>query len=138
MPDAVAWTEDLREALLAAARLASPRELVAVLGGDCGADTTSVTAFVEVQNVARGDDRFGVDPGAFAAVEQQLRRRGCAFVGFAHSHPRGAAAPSARDRDELWSGCVQLIVAGDDVRAYWLDRARAVHALPLRLEEPVR
>lgn len=138
MPDAVAWTEDLREALLAAARLASPRELVAVLGGDCGADTTSVTAFVEVENVARGDGRFGVDPGAFAAVEQQLRRRGCTFVGFAHSHPRGAAAPSARDRDELWSGCVQLIVAGDDVRAYWLDRARAVHALPLRLEEPVR
>ena len=138
MPDAVAWTEDLREALLDAARLASPREVVAVLGGDCGADTTSVTAFVEVENVARGDDRFGVDPGAFAAVEQQLRRRGCAFVGFAHSHSRGVAAPSARDRDELWSGCVQLIVAGDDVRAYWFDRARVIHALPLRLEEPVR
>lgn len=138
MPDAVAWTEDLREALLAAALRASPREFVAVLGGSCGADATSVTAFIEVDNIARSDDRFGVDPWAFAAAEQRLRRRGCAFVGFAHSHPRGAAAPSARDRDELWSGCVQMVVAGDDVRAYWLDRARVVHALPLRLEEPVR
>jgi len=135
MPDHVACPEDLRAALLRAADAARPRELVAALGGRRGDRVTCVTEFVELGNVARTDDAFTVDPATFAAAEQQLRSRGCSFVGFAHSHPRGVAAPSARDRAELWTGCVQLIAAGGDLRAFWLDPQRSVRTLPLRTAE---
>ena len=129
MPDEVGWKEVLRAALVRAGRAAHPREFAAVLGGDRGGRATWVSCFVEVPNTARCADAFAVEPPAFAAAERELRRRGCAFVGFAHSHPRGVAAPAARDRAELWTECVQVITSADDVRAYWLDARRTAHAL---------
>ncbi|MGC6486198.1 MAG: Mov34/MPN/PAD-1 family protein [Planctomycetota bacterium] len=137
MPDEVAWTEGVRSELLRAVAACRPRELVAVLGGRCAGRAASVTAFVEVPNVAPADDSFAVEPAAFAAAERSLRRAGCAFVGFVHSHPNGSAAPSERDRAELWPCCLQLIAAGGDLRAYWLDEARVLHPLPGRVAEAV-
>lgn len=131
MPDELVWTEAVREDLLRAASAAAPGECAAVLGGEPGRDRTAITELIEVPNAARSDDAFVVDPADFARAQQALEGLGAAFVGFAHSHPRGAAAPSMRDCAELWTGCVHLIAADQQVRAFWLDRERVVHALPL-------
>lgn len=85
-----------------------------------------MSAFEPLGNVAANDDCFTVDAANFAAAEAALRARGVAWLGFAHSHARGAPAPSAIDRRELWRDCVQLIVAGDEVRAFWFSGERCV------------
>ncbi len=131
MADEIALTDAARRALLVAAREAAPRECAAVLGGARGARRTAVTDVLPVPNVAARDDRFEVSPESFFTAEQELARRGREFVGFAHSHPRGACAPSSRDRETLWSGCVQLITDGEVVRAFRIDGERTVHPLPL-------
>ena len=138
MPDELLWTEGAREALLGLARAAAPRECAAVLGGRCDGATTYVTDVTALVNRASGDDAFAVDEREFLRSSRALADRGRTFVGFAHSHPRGSAAPSQRDRDQLWTGCVQLITDGDEVRAFWLDPRRAVHALPLDVTEAAR
>ena len=75
---------------------------------------------------------------AAAALSAASARRGRAFVGFAHSHPGGACAPSMRDRETLWPDCVQLITDGADVRAFRLGRDGAVHPLTLLAAEARR
>lgn len=130
MLDEIVWTGDARNALLRCARAAAPRECAALLGGARDGTAVTVTELVELANVATTDDAFEVTPAAFAAAENALRERGAELVGFAHSHPSGACAPSARDRAELWTGCVQAITDGDAVQAFWLTADRAV--LPMR------
>ncbi len=134
MVDEIALCGSARDALLRAARAAAPRECTAVLGGD----RASVTDVVTVPNVAAAADRFEVAPADFLAAERELARRGRAFVGFAHSHPGGACAPSTRDRETLWPDCVQLITDGADVRAFRLGRDGAVHPLKLLAAEARR
>ena len=110
-PARVAIAEAALRAFERAAAAAWPREAVAVLGGHDRGDTVEVTAVVPIDG-AGADDGFAVPPAAFARAEAALRAAGAAWRGFAHSHPRGAAAPSRRDRRELWRGCVQVIVGG--------------------------
>lgn len=115
-------TATVERELVALARAAAPREMVAVLGGDGAA----VHTVLPLPNTVGADDAFQVDPIAFARAERRLRRAGARFVGFAHSHPRGSALPSARDRRELWPGCLQVIVGlggtAPTVRAFRLER----------------
>lgn len=138
MPDELLWTEDARAALLALARAAAPRECAALLGGHRDGGATCITDVEALANRAAGDDAFAVGSREFLRAEGALAARGLTFLGFAHSHPRGAAAPSARDRAELWTGCVQLITDGSQVRAFWLDERRAVRPLPLGSAEAAR
>ena len=135
MGEDVVWTKDVRDRLLDAAEAAAPRECAVVLGGTRAGSQTSVTDLVPVANFAFDGDSFVVAPEAFARAEHTLRGRGLTFLGFAHSHPEGAPAPSLRDRAELWTGCLQLIVAGSRVRAYRLDRDRTPHVLTLKMQE---
>ncbi|MCK5943140.1 MAG: Mov34/MPN/PAD-1 family protein [Planctomycetes bacterium] len=122
-------------ALRAGARRAAPREFVAALGGHEAGGDVRVTAVVALPNVALDDDAFEVEPTSFLAAEATLRARGAPFVGFAHSHPVGACAPSARDLAQLWPDCVQLITDGEQVRAYRIDRRRRAQPLPCRVAE---
>ena len=135
MVDDVVWTGDVRDRLLRAAAAAAPRECVVVLGGTRAGSRASVTDLVPVANAAFGGDSFAVAPEAFARAEDTLRGRGLTFLGFAHSHLEGAPSPSLRDRAELWTGCLQLIVAGSQVRAYLLDRDRTPHVVTLTMQE---
>lgn len=122
-----------------AAANAWPDEAVALLGGRTAGGTTTVDRCVPIPGAGRRDG-FVVDPPAFLAAEAELRRAGASFVGFAHSHPGGAAMLSAQDRAELWPRCVQ-IVAGSLARgtwtaaAFWLDEG-AVTSLPVEIEPP--
>jgi len=124
-----------RAAIERACRAAWPREVVALLGGNGGDVGPWRVDAVEVLADARtSGDAFDVDAVAFARGEHALRERGRRFVGFVHSHPGGAAAPSVRDRQQLWSDCVQMIAAtdGDGVtlRAFRL-RGERVEPLPI-------
>ena len=119
----------VRRAIARAVAAAHPREMVGAVAGASADDGAIITAFEPLPNVAGGEDRFGVDPLAFAAVEAGLRDRGHALLGFVHSHPDGSAEPSATDRRELWRDCLQLIVSADDrLRAFRLD-GDGVHEL---------
>lgn len=126
-------------AIAAAMAAAWPREIVALLGGPAGGSGL-VTTIVPVPNVADDDDAFAVRAADFAAGEHRLRAAGATWLGFVHSHPRSAAAPSRADHAALWRDCLQLIAAGDgrtrfDLRAFrWT--ASTCAALPLRTAGP--
>ena len=101
----------LREELLARARAAAPREACGVMLGARAGDRTAVRAVFEAQNLARGAERFELDPGDVVRAERVARARGLELVGFWHSHPRGPASPSAEDARAAWPGHLHVIVA---------------------------
>lgn len=134
-PSHVTWSAAAKAALLQLANLSAPREAAAVLGGSIsvgGGDaniTACIDTIVPLANGASEADRFEVDASSFAAAEYKLRASGHSIVGFAHSHARGSTAPSQRDRAQLWTGCVQAITDGTNVRTFVLDEQRNVHNL---------
>lgn len=114
-----------------------PGEMVAALGGRRTGAALVIERIVPFAG-AGGDGGFAVPPAEFLAAEARLQHLGARWLGFVHSHPGGAAAPSARDRHELWRGCVQLIVGGArrdrlQTGAFWLDGDACT---PLRLTVP--
>lgn len=142
LPYSVELPTDLLALLLAGARATAPREFVGLLAGQAGDAASSVLvvqALFELPNLAADDDTYEVPAAAFAAAEARARGDGHTFLGFVHSHPRGAPEPSRRDVSAWWPHCVQLIVGSDThdtpiaaLRAYWRD-ATTLHELPLRL-----
>jgi len=104
----------LREAILAEARAAHPRECCGLLEG-CGA---RITAIHPARNLAEADDRFLIDP----AVQFRLLREGRRIAGCYHSHPNGAARPSARDAQGAGeAGLLWLIAAGGSLAGFVWD-----------------
>jgi proteasome lid subunit RPN8/RPN11 len=123
-------TQAAEALLLHAARVAAPREIVAVLGGCVVGTNAQVRRIVMLPNDAGdGDASFAVDSVAFTQCEHELRNSGDTFLGFAHSHPLGSTAPSIRDREQLWTECVQMITDGHTWQAFVLDKNRAAHPL---------
>jgi proteasome lid subunit RPN8/RPN11 len=121
-PRTVALAPGLLAALHRHCRAEAPREFAGALGGERHDDVVRVTTVLPLANVASDDDAFVVAPAAFVAAEATLRAAGRIWLGFVHSHPRGAATPSQRDRTELWRNCVQAIVGGAPratLRAFW-------------------
>tara|TARA_R110002072_G_scaffold228234_3_gene385033 strand:- start:1680 stop:2096 length:417 start_codon:yes stop_codon:yes gene_type:complete len=115
--------------LLRAARAEAPREFAAVLGGRVCDGSADVRRVLRLPNRADDHTSFEVDAVAFARCEHELRKTGDTFLGFAHSHPNGSTAPSVRDREQLWTDCVQVITDGYTWQAFVLDAARLVHPL---------
>lgn len=108
--------EELREAILAEARAAFPRECCGLVEGD-GA---RVTAIHPARNLSDADDRFLIDP----ALQFRLRREGRRIVGCYHSHPNGVARPSRGDAETAGeAGFLWLIAAGGAVRSFVWDGA---------------
>ena len=65
--------------------------------------------------------RFEIDPQALIDAHRAARAGGPDVIGYYHSHPTGAAAPSAEDRARAArDGSVWAIVAGGDV-TFWRD-----------------
>ncbi|MFT4839806.1 MAG: proteasome lid subunit RPN8/RPN11 [Candidatus Azotimanducaceae bacterium] len=123
-------TEAAEATLLRAAQAAAPREIAAVLGGCVVGATAQVRRVLMLPNEAVDDQAsFAVDGVAFTQCEHELRRGGDTFLGFAHSHPHGSTAPSIRDREQLWTECVQVITDGTTWQAFVLDEHRSAHPL---------
>jgi len=113
----------LAAALRAQAEQASPRECCGLLEGGRTEQGFTIQALHPVRNLSDDPDRFEIDPQGHIAAVKQARANGGSIVGCYHSHPRGAAQPSASDRagacedDFLW-----LIVAGGTINAFVYSR----------------
>lgn len=112
--------------LCAQAAAAHPRECCGLLLGEGGA----ITAVLPARNVHPDPARhFEIDPQALIDAFRAERSGGPRVVGYYHSHPTGAAEPSAADRAmAAHDGRVWAIVAAGEVR-FWRDTAHGFEAL---------
>ena len=101
-------TGDVRDALIAHAREESPRECCGILLGR----DDEIVEVRRARNVAPSPaTRFVIDPKDHIDARRDGRSCGLAILGFYHSHPRGAAVPSATDVAEAaYSGSVYAII----------------------------
>jgi proteasome lid subunit RPN8/RPN11 len=111
-PREVALTTAAAEALTAATDATWPHEMVLLLAGAAEADRVLVARCLDLCGATGDRDGFRVPAAAFARAEAAARAAGLQWLGFAHSHPNGAAALSPTDRRELWHDCVQIVVGG--------------------------
>jgi proteasome lid subunit RPN8/RPN11 len=110
----VTTTRDVRDRLIAHAREESPRECCGLLLGRDG----EVAEVRRARNVASSPvTRFVIDPKDHIDARRDGRARGLEILGFYHSHPHGAAVPSATDLAEAaYPGCIYAIIGlGADV-----------------------
>lgn len=131
-------SQTLREQLAGDARSVFPKECCGLIEGVKHEDFIAATALHPVRNLAAEPDRFAIDPGEQFRLLRRLRGSGRAIVGCYHSHPNGAAVPSARDRagageeDFVW--LIVGVAASGDVRLAAHLFARGGFR-PLRLSE---
>jgi desampylase len=104
----VTTTRDVRDRLIAHAREESPRECCGLLLGR----GDNIVEAVRARNVAASAaTRFLVDPKDHIDARREGRARGLEILGFYHSHPAGAAVPSATDVAEAaYPGSVYAII----------------------------
>ena len=122
------------EALEALAKEAYPEEFCAILLGRGEGDGLRVVEIVPVANVdERPRGGYAIAPAELIAAEKAARPRGLRIVGFAHSHPGGEAAPSARDvASAFWPECVYGVVGVEGVR-WWRMREGAMEEVEARI-----
>lgn len=113
---AVEISSTLLARLLNEARLSPTREICGLLFGSAD----RIVGAQSCPNVAPDPRRhFEIDPAALFAAHRVARNGGPSVIGHYHSHPSGAAAPSARDAegamgdDALW-----LIVTASEARLW--------------------
>ena len=104
----IAVTLEVMAALIAHAREESPRECCGIL---LGRDNEIVQAR-RARNVASSPaTRFVIDPKDHIDARRDGRALGLEILGFYHSHPHGAAVPSATDVAEAaYPGSVYAII----------------------------
>jgi proteasome lid subunit RPN8/RPN11 len=118
---------DVVRAIIRHARRERPRECCGLLVGR----GRRVAHAVPMRNTARGTSRFRLDDRGHIDLRRQLRGwvPAMEIVGVYHSHPSGAAVPSARDlREAFYAGWVHVIAGLHPraaVRAYEIRRGRA-------------
>lgn len=90
--------------MIAEARAAYPDECCGLLVGRRDATALRVARVEPSPNVAPPPrhDRFEIDTGLLLRLQRECRARGEAVIGLYHSHPDGAARPSAEDRARAW------------------------------------
>lgn len=112
--------------LLAESARAHPQEACGLLLGAA----SRIDRATSCANVATDPARhFEIDPAALIAAHKAERAGGPMLLGYWHSHPSGAAAPSATDRAHAGrDGRVWAIVAGGEV-GWWRDTADGFVAL---------
>jgi len=109
--------ENLRAQIVAQARAAHPGECCGLLLGRNG-DTAEVLALYPARNLQARNDRFEIAPEDHFAALKRARAEKMDVIGCYHSHPDGAAQPSATDLAGAGEeGFFWVIVAGDDMAA---------------------
>ena len=93
-----------------------------------------VVAAAPAANLASNPNRFLIDPQDHINALRSARSSGLDIVGFYHSHPRTAPAPSPTDLDEAsYRNHLYLIVSllkdSPDLALYWLGDGGFVPAL---------
>jgi proteasome lid subunit RPN8/RPN11 len=105
-------------AIIAAAKASYPDECCGLLVGRRDGAMLNVAQVVAAPNTAPNPSRhFEVDPAVLLTTHREAREAGQEVLGPYHSHPRGAARPSATDTaraaDAGVGGEVWLIVPVD-------------------------
>ncbi|SRR5258706_444664 len=116
--------------LLTEAQSSLEREICGLLFGTAG----RIENAERCANIAADPDRaFEIDPAALFAAHRAARAGGPRMIGHYHSHPSGAAAPSARDADAaMGDGALWLILtAVGEARLWRTVRAGAFDEVPL-------
>ena len=107
-------------------RRAYPEEGCGLLIGDIPADfgepdsDVRASDFRPLKNMAnpqRKNDRYEMDPQAWAAVEKEFSGKPQGIVGIYHSHPNAPAWPSPFDLQRAWPAYAYLIVATTEAGA---------------------
>jgi proteasome lid subunit RPN8/RPN11 len=93
----LALPETLRAQILNEARATVPRECCGLILGQRRGENAHVMALYPARNLAVQVDRFEIAPEDHFAARRDARRMGHEVIGCYHSHPGGAAGPSATD-----------------------------------------
>lgn len=123
--------------LVAAARAAHPREACGLLLGQNRAGHAAIIEARPAANIhPEPATHFEICPQALIDAHRAAREPGALQVlGYYHSHPTGAARPSATDqREAAGDGRIWAIIAGDAVRL-WRDGEDGFAALSFALRE---
>jgi desampylase len=107
----------LREQIVAHCLAARPLEGCGLLLGDREVGTVDVVEARPAPNVRASAQHYEIAPEAVLAADHAARAAGRVLLGAWHSHPGGAAAPSATDRAEAWPDWCYLIVGLADLEA---------------------
>lgn len=112
-------------------------EVCGILIGS-GSTAPRISAVEPAQNLHPAPRaHFLVDAASLLHADTAARAAGLAIVGFYHSHPGGAAVPSAQDRADAWPGTLMLIVGGAGAHRYlaaWhTDAERGLQPVVIRL-----
>ena len=111
----------LRGQILAQAQ--SPLECCGLLQGLRDGEAFEVTQIHPATNLAASAARFEIDPVAQFAAQKAARAQGQSIIGCYHSHPGGAAQPSAADLAGAGEdGFLWLIASGETLNAFVYSR----------------
>lgn len=117
--NALSFSREVYDALLAHACEGAPEEVCGVLGGE-GSIVTSIYRVPNVANTPR--TRYELDPEEQLKAIEAAESEG-ALLGFYHSHPEGPPEPSVTDRMQAtWANAHYVIVSLTDESVsawYW-------------------
>jgi proteasome lid subunit RPN8/RPN11 len=85
----------------------------ALVGEQEGIDRRVKDAWPLANVAANAASNFAVDPSEYTEIERRAERSGAALLGFYHSHPHSAAAPSRSDLTQAWPSLSYLIIGAD-------------------------
>jgi desampylase len=127
---AIAVTSGAMATLINEAARAHPRECCGLLLGQ----DARIESAQSCRNVHPQPERhFEIDPAALIVAHRDARSGGPQVLGYYHSHPTGAAAPSATDiAMASGDGRVWAIIAGGEVK-FWRDLPGRFEPLPSRI-----
>jgi proteasome lid subunit RPN8/RPN11 len=113
---ALRLSREHHQQLLEWAKAAYPRECCGLILGRAN----TVQATILSRNVAADpEQRFEIDPQVLVSAHRQAREGGLPVLGYAHSHPNGAAQPSQDDADcANPDGAYWLIIAGGGITCW--------------------
>ena len=119
--------------LLADAKNAPDREVCGLLFGAEG----RIAQAEATANVAADPARsFEIDPAVLFAAHRQARTGGAVVIGHYHSHPSGAAVPSARDAAQaMGDGALWLILTAREGRLWRSGRLGAFDEVALIVDD---
>jgi proteasome lid subunit RPN8/RPN11 len=123
--------------LLAEAKNAPDREVCGLLYGTSEARGGRIAEAEACANAAADPARsFEIDPAALFAAHRRARGGGPPVIGHYHSHPSGAAVPSARDAAQaMGDGALWLILTAREGRLWRTDRAGAFDEVGLIVDD---
>jgi len=117
--------EGLKARIAFEARAALPGECCGLLLGRRDGEEAVAAALHPARNLATRADRFEIAPEDHFAAVKRARAEGLIVIGCYHSHPHGAAAPSAADlAGASEEGFLWLIATPDAMAAFIYSRGR--------------